>query len=296
MTIYHTRIKTYSRTKGHSAIAAAAYRGGYLLIDPKSGARHDYRGRAGIIQSRCLAPPGSPPWVDDPQALWPAAEAAERRHNSTVCRDFAIALPHELDEPKRWELVLDIAHRLIERFGFALQASHHRPTKDDPRYFYAHLLATTRRMEACGLTEKTRVLDGRINGLAEIQWIRAMIADRINAHLAQAGIGDAVEHRPLTERLEAMRGNGAFVQGQASFEQLLARYRQEGRLLGVPNGHRAEQAQRERQGPGIDASTCETSVAQMPIMRASTDGLSSSRDDEALSAAQGDPHDHPDSR
>ncbi|WP_386337610.1 MobA/MobL family protein [Xanthomonas citri pv. citri] len=288
MAIYHTRIKTYSRAKGHSAIAAAAYRGGYLLTDPRSGARYDYWGRAGIIQSRCLAPPGSPAWTDDPQALWAAAEAAERRCNSTVCRDFAIALPHELDDHKRWELVVDIAHRLIERFGFALQASHHQPTKDDARYFYAHLLATTRKMEASGLTAKTRVLDGRINGLAEIQWIRAMIAERINAHLEQAGIGKAVEHRPLKDRLEAMRGNGIFVRGQASFEEHLSRYRQEGRLLSVPDGHTAEQAHRERQGPGIDASTCETSVAQMPIMRASTDGLSSSRDDEAQSAVQAD--------
>ncbi|USJ01052.1 MobA/MobL family protein [Xanthomonas prunicola] len=296
MAIYHTRIKTYSRAKGHSAIAAAAYRGGYLFTDPKSNARHDYRGRAGIIQSRCLAPAGSPAWADDPQALWAAAEAAERRRNSTVCRDFAIALPHELDDPKRWELVLDIAHCLIERYGFALQASHHRPTKDDPRYFYTHLLATTRKMEASGLTTKTRVLDGRMNGKEEVEWIRAMIADRINAHLAEAGIAKAVEHRPLTERLEAMRGNGIFVQGQASFEQLLSRYRQEGRLLSVPDGHAAEQAQRERLGPGMDTSVDEASVAQMPIMLSPTGGLSSSRDDEALSANQEDRSDHPDSR
>ncbi|WP_080572977.1 MobA/MobL family protein [Xanthomonas citri] len=296
MAIYHTRIKTYSRAKGHSAIAAAAYRGGYLLTDSKSGARHDYRGRASIIQSRCIAPTGSPAWADDPQALWTAAEAAERRCNSTVCRNFAIALPHELDDPKRWELVLDIAHRLIERFGFALQASHHRPTKDDPRYFYAHLLATTRRMEASGLTAKTRVLDGRINGKEEVEWIRAMIAERINAHLAEAGIGKAVEHRSLTERLEAMRGNRIFVQGQASFEQLLSRYRQEGRLLSVSDGHTAEQAQRERPGPGMDTSADETSVAKMPIMPTSVGRVSSSRDDEALSAIQADRSGHPDSR
>ncbi|WP_420007577.1 MobA/MobL family protein [Xanthomonas sacchari] len=284
MAIYHTRIKTYSRAKGHSAIAAAAYRGGYLLTDPKSGARHDYRGRGGIIQSRCLAPPGSPAWVDDPQALWAAAEAAERRHNSTVCRDFAIALPHELDDPKRWELVVDIAHRLIERFGFAVQASHHRPTKDDPRYFYCHLLATTRKMEASGLTAKTRVLDGRINGKEEVEWIRAMIAERLYAHLSKAGIGEAVEHRSLTERLEAMRGNGTFVRGQASFEELLSRYRQEGRLLSVPDCHTAEQAQRERPGPGMDTSADETSLAQVPTMRAPTGVVSSNTDDEALSA------------
>ncbi|NIK53789.1 MobA/MobL family protein [Xanthomonas arboricola] len=295
MAIYHTRIKTYSRSKGHSAIAAAAYRGGYLLTDPKSGARHDYRGRAGIIQSRCLAPLGSPACADDPQRLWAAAEAAERRCNSTVCRDFAIALPHELDDPKRWDLTLDIAHCLIKRFGFALQASHHRPTKDDPRYFYAHLLATTRRMQASGLTQKTRVLDGRINGKEEIEWIRAMIAERINAHLAQAGIGKAVEHRPLTERLEAMRGNGIFIQGQERFEQLLSRYRQEGRLLSVPDGHTGEQAQRERPGPGMDTSVDQASVAQMP-MPTSVGRLSSNRDDEALSTMQVDRSGHPDSR
>ncbi|MCT8275834.1 MobA/MobL family protein [Xanthomonas translucens] len=293
MAIYHTRIKTYSRSKGHSAIAAAAYRGGYLLADPKSGARHDYRGRAGIIQSRCMAPPGSPAWADDPQRLWAAAEAAERRHNSTVCRDFAIALPHELTNTQRWDLILDMADRLIERFGFALQASHHRPTKDDPRYFYCHLLATTRKMEASGLTTKTRVLDGRINGLAEIQWIRAMIVDRINARLAQAGIGKTVEHRSLKKRLEAVRG-GIFVQGQASFEQLLSRYRQEGRLLSVREGQTAEQAHRERKGLGMDTSADETSLAQVPILPAPTGGLSSSRDDEALSTIQADRSGHQD--
>ncbi|KGT82987.1 plasmid mobilization protein [Xanthomonas vasicola] len=149
-------------------------------------------------------------------------------------------------------------------------------------------------MEASGLTQKTRVLDGRINGLAEIQWIRAMIADRINGHLEQAGIGKAVEHRSLKERLEAMRRNGIFVQGQAHFEQLLSRYRQEGRLLSVPDGHTAEQAQRERPGPGMDTSVDEASVAQMPIMLSPTGGLSSSRDDEALSTMQVDRSGHQD--
>ena len=242
MTIEHTRIKTYSRAKGHSAIAAAAYRGGFLLIDPKSGAKLDYRGRAGIIQACCLAPTGSPAWTNDPQRLWAAAEAAERRRNSTVCRDFTIALPHELDDRERWDLVLDISQALINRYGFALQASHHRPTKDDPRYFYAHLLVATRRMEATGLAAKTRVLDGRINGYGEVIWIRAMISERINAHL---GLGEPqVEPNPesLAKRLELRRGENNLGDGDASFEHLLGRYRKEGKLLPVPAGHTAERA------------------------------------------------------
>ncbi|KIJ00103.1 plasmid mobilization protein [Xanthomonas phaseoli pv. phaseoli] len=151
-------------------------------------------------------------------------------------------------------------------------------------------------MEASGLTTKTRVLDGRMNGKEEVEWIRAMIAERINAHLAEAGIGKGVEHRPLTERLEAMRGNDIFVQGQENFEQLLSRYRQEGRLLSVPDGHTAQQAQCERyeqdmetpalQGARVNGLTGGVSVAE----------VNSGKGDEAQLAAQGDPHGPQDSR
>jgi len=265
MTIEHTRIKTYSRAKGHSALAAAAYRGGFLLTDPRSGVKHDYRGRAGIIQACCVAPPGAPAWTNDPQRLWAAAEEAERRRNSTVCRDFTIALPDELDDRKRWDLVLDVSHALIERYGFALQASQHRPTKDDPRYFYAHLLATTRRMEAAGLTAKTRVLDGRINGKGEIEWIRAMISDRIHSHLARNQAETRAERRELTQRIAVRRDEGIFVKGLASFEQLLERYRKEGSLLAIPEGHTAEQARRDKGVGAINAVASGIELAPCPL-------------------------------
>lgn len=265
MTIEHTRIKTYSRAKGHSALAAAAYRGGFLLTDLRSGVRHDYRGRAGIIQACCVAPSGAPAWTNDPQRLWAAAEAAERRRNSTVCRDFTIALPHELDDRHRWDLVLDVSHALIKRYGFALQASHHRPTKDDPRYFYAHLLATTRRMEASGLTAKTRVLDGRINGKAEIEWIRAMISDRIHSHLDHNQAETKAERSELTQRIAARRDEGIFVEGLASFEQLLERYRKAGSLLEIPVGHTAEQARREKGVGAVSAVASGIELAPSPL-------------------------------
>lgn len=51
MAIYHTRVKTFSRAKGHSAVAAAAYRAGLSLIDERTGARHDYSRRGGVVES-----------------------------------------------------------------------------------------------------------------------------------------------------------------------------------------------------------------------------------------------------
>lgn len=287
MTIEHTRIKTYIRVKGHSAIAAAAYRGGFLLTEPKSGVKHDYRGRVGIIQACCVAPPGAPAWTNDPQRLWEAAEAAERRRNSTVCRDFTIALPYELDDRERWSLILDISHALIDRYGFALQASHHRPMKDDPRYFYAHLLVTTRRMENSGLTTKTRVLDGRINGKGEIEWIRAMISDRIRCHLARNQAETKAERSELSQRIAVRRDEGIFVKGLASFEQLLERYRKEGSLLAVPAGHTAEQARREHGGASASAVAAASGLALSRLegpLRGSD--VSAGMDGEARSRAQ----------
>ncbi|MCE4352310.1 conjugal transfer protein traA, partial [Xanthomonas hortorum pv. cynarae] len=47
MAIYHSRVKVFSRSRGDSAVAAAAYRAGLLLIDHLTGQRHDYRRRGG---------------------------------------------------------------------------------------------------------------------------------------------------------------------------------------------------------------------------------------------------------
>lgn len=51
MAIFHTSVKTFSRSKGQSALAAAAYRGGLLLADMLTGQQHDYRRRSGVVES-----------------------------------------------------------------------------------------------------------------------------------------------------------------------------------------------------------------------------------------------------
>ncbi|WP_033476240.1 MobA/MobL family protein, partial [Xanthomonas phaseoli] len=47
--------------------------------------------------------------------LWPAAEAAERRKDSTVAREFEFALPHELDDLQRSELAVEVTRALVGR-------------------------------------------------------------------------------------------------------------------------------------------------------------------------------------
>lgn len=276
--IFHTSVRTFSRAKGHNALDQAAYRGALLLTDPKTQAVFDYRGRHGVLRVRCMVPPDAPNWADDPQALWTAAEAAEKRKDSTVCRNFQVALPHELDEEQRWDLTLDIAKALVDRFGFALQVSHHAPTNEDPRNFYAHFLATTRRIEAQGLTSKTRELDGRINGKDQVDWIRSRVVQEVERHLEMAKVaGRRPPETGLAERLAARRHAALPADlSTTPFDELLARYRDQARLMGLPERHTHHAAKRELAQESRDGSP-ENRLALDPysshcLSRASGDG------------------------
>ncbi|WP_025981812.1 MobA/MobL family protein, partial [Xanthomonas phaseoli] len=57
----------------------------------------------------------APDWALVPAELWPAAEAAERRKDSTVAREFEFALPHELDDLQRSELAVEVTRALVGR-------------------------------------------------------------------------------------------------------------------------------------------------------------------------------------
>lgn len=197
MAIYHTRVKTFSRAHGHASTAAAAYRAGLLIIDGRTGLRHDYRRRGGVVETRCLAPDDAPDWAFDPRQLWPAAEASERRKDATVAREFEVALPHELSKEQRSDLAAEISRCLVQRYRFAVQSSIHEPQTADGLNYHVHILATTRRMDADGLKDKTRELDGGPSGRGEVEWIRQMVGEAINAHLAAAGVSARVDHRSL---------------------------------------------------------------------------------------------------
>ncbi|MEA0763554.1 MobA/MobL family protein [Xanthomonas campestris] len=284
MAIYHSRVKVFSRSRGDSAVAAAAYRAGLLLIDHLTGQRHDYRRRGGVVTSECLAPQDAPDWALVPAELWQKAEAAENRKNSVVAREFEVALPHELNDEQRSDLAVAIGQALVARYGFALQASIHSPGSRDGLNHHVHLLATTRRLTSEGFAEKTRELDGGASGKIEIEWIRQAIAFTINEHLAAAGIDARVDHRRLEVQAEEALARGDWAEAmvlsrqptkhvgktatalarkgvmteraaenarivrdnEKAFEQLLAQAEREGRATLGSAGHSHDRAQRDR--------------------------------------------------
>src|SRR5881275_2353335 len=103
--MFHLSVKPISRAAGRSATAAAAYRSGQLIVDERTGEVHDYTRKSDVVHSEILVPPGAPAWAEDRTALWNAAEAAERRKDARVARDYEVAIPKELTREEGIELV-----------------------------------------------------------------------------------------------------------------------------------------------------------------------------------------------
>jgi ATP-dependent exoDNAse (exonuclease V) alpha subunit len=194
--IYHLSVKTISRSVGRSATAAAAYRAGVEIADKRTGEIHDYTRKGGVESAELVLPAGAPKWAADRAAVWNAAEQAETRKNSTVAREFEIALPSELSADERQRLAHDFAREIVERHGCIADVAIHAPGKEgDNRNHHAHILCSTRRLTAEGFTEKTRELDERKSGLVD-HW-RERFASLQNERLRENGIADRVDHRSL---------------------------------------------------------------------------------------------------
>ena len=190
-----------SRSKGHSATAAAAYRAGDRIECEKHHRIHDYRRRRGVVTASVVLPKGNPSFTR--RKLWNAAERAERRKNSCVARELMFSLPVELSSDGRRIVVERMASHLAARHGVAVDyAIHSPPEAGDPRNHHAHLLMTTRRLVDGELKDKTRELDDKATGAEIVKEWRATVALLLNkqAEIEKAAKSVHVEHRSFADR------------------------------------------------------------------------------------------------
>lgn len=196
--IFHLSVKTVSRSTGRSATAAAAYRAADKITDTRTAEIHDYTRKSGVKSAEIILPKDAPIWATKRADLWNTAEQSETRKNSTVAREFEIALPSELSSQERKQLAHDFARELVERHGCAADVAIHAPGKEgDNRNHHAHILLTTRRLGPEGFTEKTRELDDRTSGVELVNHWRQRFAELQNERLAAAGATERVDHRSL---------------------------------------------------------------------------------------------------
>ena len=211
MAIYHASIKSFSRGKGESSVAAAAYRAGIDLVCTTSHALHRYSHRHGVASYQMLAPKGAPAWCLDAHVFWDLNEAHERRANSRLARELEVSLPNELGEREREDLAIALGRMLVKRYQVAVLVAIHKPDKEgDQRNHHTHLLMSARQVGPDGLGKRAgEAFDARGGkGAEEIREVRAIVSRMINEHLAAAGIDATVDHRSLKDQATAARARG----------------------------------------------------------------------------------------
>ncbi|MBE1162786.1 MobA/MobL family protein [Dyella acidiphila] len=155
-------LEVHTRSKGHSAVAGAAYRLGLRLYDEKAKVWHDFRKRElgeEIVRALTIAPAGAPAWATDPAELWNRVEASEKRKDAQVARDYRIPIPFCLSDQDAGDLAEEMARFICDELHVPVSLGLHRDADrdalgnlkpPDKQGFHAHLYFPTRGLAEVG--------------------------------------------------------------------------------------------------------------------------------------------------
>lgn len=202
-------LETHSRGAGHSAIAGVAYRLGLRLYDRRTDQWHDYRRRKigeEIVRALTLAPEGAPAWATDPQELWERVEAAEKRKDAQVARDYRIPVPFGLTDDQAGDLAEEMARFICRELHTSVSLGLHRDADVDAlgnvkpnekQGFHAHIYFPTRRLEdiqqdegrsSWGLGAKLILLSNKNTSGAFVERLNERWAELANRYTAKLGL------------------------------------------------------------------------------------------------------------
>lgn len=216
MAICHIPIKIIQRSKGKSAVAAAAYRSGTKLTNEWDGLTHDYTHKGGVVHAEIMLPSHAPPEFADRSTLWNSVEQIEKSRDSQLAREVEVALPRELTREQQLALIRAYVKDNFVAAGMCADFALHDKGDGNP---HAHILLTIRPLKESGewgakcrkvydLDEHgQRIPDGKggwknyredttdwnDKGKAEV-W-RAAWADYTNQALEAAGRPERIDHR-----------------------------------------------------------------------------------------------------
>lgn len=182
-----------------NAVASAAYRGGSCL-QGKSGVTYDYTPRAPYVVHQEIVHPGPvPAWADDQQGLWEHVEAAEKRVDAQLYREFELTLPYGMEWDQQHAMVMEFIRTELLPRGMSADVSFHMPkiTDDDPPNPHAHILSPLRRLGMDGFDPKKERdwNNPKLVGMLRKAWERIE-----NKHLEAAGHPGRVDCRTNVAR------------------------------------------------------------------------------------------------
>jgi len=195
--IFHLAAQVIGRSRGQSAVAAAAYRAAARILDVRTGEVHDYTRKKGVREAFILAPDGAPAWMTDRAQLWNAVEKTEdelnrKRRVAQLARDVEVSLPHELTHDQRRQLLVEFLEEEFVSLGMVADVAMHAPGREgDRRNEHAHILLTLRHVDGNSFGQKDRSWNE--DSLLE-HW-RENWAQRVNLALEANAISARVDHR-----------------------------------------------------------------------------------------------------
>jgi hypothetical protein len=190
--IFHCNSSIIKRSSGSSSVASAAYRSAENILDERTGLIHTYARKKGVLHTEIITPENSPDWANDRSKLWNAVEAAEKRKDSQLAREIMVALPNELNEQQRLQLVRNYITEQFVNKGMIADIAIHAPNKrGDDRNYHAHILLTMRQITSEGFGNKVRAWNAKAN---LYQW-REQWQHHTNQMLKQAGFECQIDGR-----------------------------------------------------------------------------------------------------
>jgi hypothetical protein len=232
MAIYSFRMgERVSRGGGKSAVKIAAYQARENLQDARTGYHYNHApkeraelansiaaasaymargagyadGRLDALFVGLYAPSEAPDWCrgrENIEQFWGKAELAERRQDAHLAERFIIALPHELTVQQNVWLLQDFITAAFVRQGRVVQVAIHAPEHGDGRNIHAHLLVSTRGVDAGGF-KATKAAEQKERHLYRRQYVtdlRERWEATANHHLQRHGIEARIDHRSLAEQ------------------------------------------------------------------------------------------------
>ncbi|EIB1234975.1 TPA: MobA/MobL family protein [Salmonella enterica] len=195
MAIFHMSAQRITRSKGHSSVAAAAYRHGEKMTDEHTGEIHDYSKKKGVSDSVVLIPDGADKRFLKPEYLFNHIEKTEKRKDAQLALEVNISLPTEMTDEQKKALAIDFCNENFVKKGMIADIAFHKLDSDNPHF---HVMLTTRKLtpDGSGFGQKVR----EWNSKDQLQEWRKSWADTANEHLQAAGIDARIDHRSLKDQ------------------------------------------------------------------------------------------------